>query len=421
LSPKYPHLLSAAIAVLLTLGTVIYGTVYAQSLEQKYIHVLAPLMLPQGILGSALQQAGFQQSDLLMVYGSSEMLVGDVINSKQHASSTIILDNTTMGASQFFQNYPSGFDVYEIAHGGVTSLDIAQDLAAIGPELRGKKVVISFTPTMFIAYDVSPDAYAADFSTLHANALIFNPNLSLATKQMAARRLNDYPDTLMADPILQFAIQQLNCSCGYGPMLYDLTWPLGQFNIWIIRLEDHWEVVNYITRHPSLSARVIREPEQINWSNEFSQALISEKMDSSNNSYGIRNDKWDAEHDSTPSFPIKPGSDNLGFLQNIAISKEWVDFDLLLQVLKELGAQPLILSRPLNGPFLDMKGITWQARQEYYVRLQNAVSAYGFPVVDFVNQDSNRYFSIDRYSHTSPVGWVYTDQVLDAFFHGTIH
>jgi poly-D-alanine transfer protein DltD len=66
-------------------------------------------------------------------------------------------------------------------------------------------------------------------------------------------------------------------------------------------------------------------------------------------------------------------------------------------------------------------GVTWQARQEYYFKLQNAVSPYGFPIVDFVNQDGNPYFSIDQISHPSPVGWVYTDQTLDAFFHGTIH
>jgi len=420
-NPKYTHLLSAAMALLLTLAAIIYGTVYAKSLEQKYIHALAPLVLPQANLGSALQQAGFQQSDLLMVYGSSEILVGDIRAVKQYAGSTIILESTTMGASQFFLRYPTGFDVYEIAHGGTTSLDIAQDLAAIGPELRGKKVVISFTPSMFIAYEVASDAYAADFSTLHANALIFNPNLSLETRQIAAGRMNAYLETLKNDPLLRFAVQQLNCSCGYGPILYDLSWPLGQFNTWIIRLQDHWEVLNYISNHPSLSPQVVLEPKSIDWSNEISQAITSEKMVTNNNPYGIRNDIWEAEYSKTLVFPIRPGSGNLEFIRNIDNSKEWTDFDLALRVLKELGAQPLILSRPLNGPLLDATGVSWQARQEYYLKLQNAVSPYGFPIVDFSNHDGDLYFNIDRYSHPSPVGWVYTDQALDEFFHGTIH
>ena len=410
-------------ASLLTLGTIVYGTVYAQSVEQKYIHVLAPrmLILPQNNLGSALQQTGFRQSDLLMVYGSSEILVGDVRVVKQYASTGIIIESTTMGASQFFLHYPTGFEVYEIARGGVTSLDIAQDLAAIGPELRGKKVVISFTPSMFIDNEVTPDAYASDFSTLHANALIFNPNLSLETKRIAAGRMNDYPETLKNDPTLRFAVQQLSCACGYSPILYDLTWPLGQFNIWIIRLQDHWEVLNYITNHPSLSPQVVREPKPIDWSKDISEAMTGEKMVTNSNPYGIRNDIWEAKYSKTPALPMKPGSSNFGFILGMDDSKEWADFDLTLRVLKEMGAEPLILSRPLNGPILDAMGVTWQARQEYYFKLQNAVSPYGFPIIDFVNQDGNPYFSIDQISHPSPVGWVYTDQTLDAFFHGTIH
>ncbi len=144
-------------------------------------------------------------------------------------------------------------------------------------------------------------------------------------------------------------------------------------------------------------------------------------MDASNNPYGIPNDIWYADYGKLLASPIKPGSGNLGFIQSVDDSKEWADFDLALRVLKELGAQPLILSRPLDGPIMDAMGVAWQARQEYYSKLQNVVSAHGFPIVDFVDQDGNRYFSIDRNSHPSPEGWVYTNQALDAFFHGTIH
>ncbi len=77
LNPNYAHLTSALLAILLALVVVAYGTIYAQSLEQKYIHALAPLILPQSNLGSALQQVAFQQPDLLMVYGSSELLFED--------------------------------------------------------------------------------------------------------------------------------------------------------------------------------------------------------------------------------------------------------------------------------------------------------------------------------------------------------
>ncbi len=405
MKPKYSHVISAAFALLLALGFLIYGTVYARSLEQKYVHVLAPLMLSQSNVGSALQQAAFQQPDLLVVYGSSEMLV----------------ENTPYRAFQFFQNYPTGFDVYEVAKGGATSLDIAQDLAAIGPELRGKKVVFSFTPTMFNAAEVNPLAYAADFSLLHANALIFNSSLSLQTKQIAATRMNDYPDTLSSDPVLQFAIQQLDCGCGYGTYLYDLAVPLGQLDTWVIRLQDHWEVLNYIWSHPKLNPQVVHKPTQIVWAKQIAQAVTIEKRYSNNNPYGIENQTWIKTYARVLSVRRKPGSADARFIQNLNKSKEWTDFELALRVLKEMGAQPLILSRPMDGPIWNAMGVSSQARHAYYVKLQNAILPYGFPFVDFANHDSDRFFSVDQASHTSREGWVYVDQVLDAFFHNRIH
>jgi len=218
----------------------------------------------------------FQQPAILVVYGSSEMLD----------------ENTANRAPQFFQYYPTGFDVYKVAKSGATSLDIAPDLAAIGPELRGKKVVFSCTPTMWDAPEVSLPAYAANFSLLHANALMFDLYLSLETKQTAAQRMNDYPDTLKGDPVLQFAVQQLACRCWYGPTLYALSLPLGQINTWIIRLQDHWDVLIYIWSVPNLNPQVVREPGQINWSKQIAQALMAEQRHSNNNPYGIENGLW---------------------------------------------------------------------------------------------------------------------------------
>ena len=343
--PNHSHLISALVAILLALGVLAFGTVYAQSLEDKYVHVLAPLMLPQSNAGSALQQAGFQQPDLLMVYGSSEMLVEDIPMTLTYGTSTkILFESSPYGASQFFKNYPTGFNVYEIAKGGAYSLDIAQDLAAIGPELRGKKVVFSFTPSMFNEPEVTPVAYAADFSLLHANALIFDTQLSFETKQIAAQRMNDYPDTLKPDSVLQFAVQQLTCKCSYGSYIYDLTVPLGQLDTRIIRLQDHWAVMNYIWSHPNLNPDVVRKPEQINWSGEISQAMTSAKMDSNHNPYGIPNESWNAYFSKILAHRKKPGSADPGFVQRLNDLKEWADFDLVLRILKEMGAQPVILS-----------------------------------------------------------------------------
>ena len=422
MNPKYPHLISGMLAFLLTLGTLFTGTAYAQLLEQKYVHALAPLILQQSKIGTALQETAFQQPDLLVIYGSSELLTGNTPELLQYGRSTkISVEATPYGSSQFFQYYPTGFSVYFIANDAMSSLNFAQNLAAIGSGLSGKKVVFSFTPSMFGKGAMGSGGYATNFSLLHANALIFNVHLSLQTKQIAAQRMNDYSFTLASDPVLQFAIQQLNCKCGYGLYLYDLAWPLGQLNIWIIQLQDHWNVLSYIWGHPNLNYQVNHKPEQINWSEEISQATTAQKMYSSNNPYGIENDIWNAYYAHVLVPPKQPGSADSAYIQELNNSKEWIDFDLALRVLKELRARPLILSRPINGPIWDAMGISAQARQQYYLKLQKAILPYGFPTIDFADHDNDHYFSIDESSHTSRVGWVYVDMTLDAFFHSGIH
>ena len=369
-------------------------------------------------MGSALQQAGFQQPDLLMVYGSSELLVGDIPTMMTYGTPIKIpIRGSPYGASQFFNTYPTGFNVYEIAKYGAYSLEIAQTLAAIGPELRGKKVVISFTPSMFIEQEAPTPYYAGDFSLLHANALIFNMHLSFDTKQLAARRMNDYPDTLKPDPALQFGVKQLNCGCWYGSSLYDLAVPLGQLDIWIMRLQDHWAVVNYIRSQPNLNPQVVHKPERINWSEEISQAVTSEKMYSNNNPYGIENEAWSVYYSTIMVPPKKPGYADQWFSKSLNDSKEWADLDLVLRILKEMGAQPLILSRPIDGPIWSARGLSQLGSQVYYRKLQNAVAPYGFTLVDFADHEDDRYFSTDPGSHSNREGWVYVDEALNAFFH----
>ena len=191
-------------------------------------------------MGTVVQQAAFRQTDLLPVYGSSEMLGGD----------------NPYGASIFFASYPTGFNVIGIAKGGNTSLNIAQDAGSHWPGIEGKKVVISFTPIIFTAAKVTDYAYAGNFSRLHAASLAFSPYLSMAVKQKAARRMLEYPDILSksGDPILSFALQNLAGGSLYNHIVYALTLPLGQLDTLIIRLQDHYEVWSFLQDHPDIAS-----------------------------------------------------------------------------------------------------------------------------------------------------------------------
>ncbi|MGD0006360.1 MAG: D-alanyl-lipoteichoic acid biosynthesis protein DltD [Anaerolineaceae bacterium] len=401
----FPHLLPAFAAILTLFGLLAGGSLYARSLELRYVNALAPARPRQANIGSALQEAALLQPDLLPVYGSSEMFFEKDENS----------------AAQFFQNYPTGFTVFEVAVGGITSLEIAQNLAALGPELKGKKVIVSFTPHMFIKPQIGQTAYAGDFSRLHANEMVFDSSISFKLKQRTASRMLDYPDSLVNDPLLNFALQNLASRSPFHRLMYYLSMPVGWVQTQVIRLQDHWAVLNWIHSHAQTLRLVPRKTYSIDWNAEIDRARILQNELTSSNPYGIENSTWDGTGQQIPGREVAPGSSNNYFSQEVAHSKEWDDLDILLSVLKETGARPLILSRPLNGVMWNVRGVSSAARRAFYKRLQEAVQPYGFPLVDFSDQDTNRLFSTDFLSHTSRLEWVYIDQTLDAFYHGKIH
>ena len=399
-----PHIIPALTALLIFIGVIIYSNGWASSLEDHYIHALARGILPQSVIGSVLQQAAFRQPDLLPIYGSSEMLNG----------------HSPYRGFIFFSTYPTGFEVFDIAKGGNTSLNIAQDLAAIGTELKGKKVVISFTPSSYIAKEVPDNAYAANFSRIHAYALAFSPNLSMPLKQTIAARMLEYPDTLAHDPVLSFALQNLARDTFLNSLMYYMVFPLGQLDSFVIRMQDHYAVWDYIHSHPGITPSVLRQPVKIDWNALIAKAKALSKADSSSNPYGIDNKTWVQQYHRVLRIKKSGSSDKL-YIANMERSGEWVDLELTLQVLKELGADPVIMSHPINGILYTASGISTQAQQAYYSVLQVICGYYQIPLVDFQEYTKDPLFSIDMDSHTSQEGWVIIDRALDAYYHGIIH
>ncbi len=400
---KTPHLGPALAALVLLLAGLLGGSIIIQTVVRQHIHALAPLRLSTIIKGSAIQRIALQEPDLLLVYGSSEM----------------IYHGDTYGANAIFGTCPTGFIPFQIQHNGATSLMIAQAIASLGHDLRGKKVVISFTPAMFHVPTADKQAYVSLFSHLYANELAFSTDLSLETKQLAAGRMREYPKTLKSDPLLSFALEKLDDNSWLSRVQYYVVWPLGKLQTAIIELQDEWDALQAILTQPDLPPETPCRPATLNWPLLETQARQEQIASANSNPYGIDNEFWVGLQERMKQ-QIK---DDTGakYIAGMQQSDEWLDLEILLKTLTELGAQPLLLSRPINGTYFSALGVTAQARQTtYYDRLRQLAQRYAVPVVDFQDHDMDKYFSIDPTSHTSRLGWIYVDQTLDAFYHGTL-
>ncbi len=402
--PRRPHL-SAALASLVCLLAGLAGfNHYSRGREQTYIDALAHRDLPEMLNGLALQQAALRQPDLLVVFGSSE----------------VTQVNTSYEANLFFKNYPTGFAVMDVAKAGASALTMAQDLAGLGPDLRGKSIVISLAPGTFLSQGLEKTFYEGNYSKLHAYSLIFSPQLNPDLKQAAARSMLVYDATAGNDPFLRFTLNALAGSSPWQRSLYFLAWPLGELQVEIMHLQDHANVLGYLQAH-EIRPEVDHLPQTINWDNLLGTSRLQQIQATPDNAYGVTDRRlWAFDRKVILRHPL-PGSADALFISRLSQSREWQDLGILFDVLQQMGARPLILSRPMNVRLWEAMGVSPAAQNTYYVRLQQLAGSHHFPLIDFQTQGTDIYFSVDQWGHTSPEGWIYIDQVLDKYFHGKLH
>ncbi len=350
-----------------------------------------------------MQQAALAKTDLLPLYGGSEVTAED----------------TPYTAYKFFKTYPTGFTVFDVAQPGASFLTLAQDFAALGPDLRGKKVVISFTPSTFNSYDINEEAYRGNFSRLHANALVFSPYLTMNLKQAAARRMLEFSQTTENDPLLKYGLINLAGNSFLNQCLYYFSWPLGMLQTTLIRLQDHEIVLSFLLTDAGMVQDVKHDAAIINWGAVLYSARREQLSRTLNNPYGVDALVW-SNYQDQHIIPVPAGTKDQRFIQTLAAAKEWDDFELVLGILKEMGAEPLIMSRPMNVGLWEAFGVTRQVQGTYYSKLHSVVDPYRFRLVDFHTQDDDLYFSVDGASHSSRAGWVYVDQVLNRFYQGLL-
>ena len=302
----------------------------------------------------------------------------------------------------------------------MTCLPIAQKMAALGKELQGKKVAISLSPISFYNRDmVVPASYANNFSLLHANALAFSTDVRLDVRHRAARRMRMYPNTLAKDPLLRFALRNLaeGSTVSYG--LYYLAMPLGKLQTMALRLKDHWAACTAIRQQGPL-AQPTRQTEALDWEAlEKRSRPISEQRGASN-PHGFANDYWQ-QHEEELSRPKIPTAEmRADFLRLVRPSREWEDLDILLRTLKDLGAEPLLLSAPIIGHYYDTVGIKPADRLIYYNLLEQKARLPGARLLSFKEHDEDTTFVTDQWGHLHSTGWIYYDRALAEFFKGTL-
>jgi D-alanine transfer protein len=394
--PYAPHLSSALSACAIVCAILGGGRALAIELERKTIHATAPKDFWIKNQGLAFQRAAAQTSDVLLLYGSSELI-----------------DPIPNRASDFFSREPTGFQVCPVGKGGATSLNIVQKLAALGTDLRGRKIAIWISPSSFLTPDVKPDFYAGNFSSAAASGTLFGDSLDSKLKSEIAGRMLHFPDTLAKAPLLQLAATSLVAGHGVDRLVLMALWPLGKLQNLMLDLQDHFEALVYI----GSGGRLIRKRELRHF--EFFSHRARNNSGPETRERASDKSSVDASQQTVEAQPVKENQQNrdAAFCRQMGAASEWTDLELLFRVVAELGVHPLFLSTPLDSTSGELRGVSRSGRQVYYDRMSDLARRYHFPLVQFEDHDAEPTFLIAHREHPTPTGWKYYDRALDDFFH----
>ena len=385
-----PHLFSAVIAVGVAATILFAGWTAAIHLERRTLGWTAPQQFQLKNQGMVFQRTAARARRVLPLYGSSELIIG-------------VPDR----ANKFFQNAPTGFQVSAVGTVGATSLIILQKIAALGSDLRGRKLAVSISPVWFLMPATRVDWYEGNFSLLAASELTFGSTVDFELKRDIASRMLQFPGTLEKSPLLEFALRRLSSGNWFDRLIFCAILPLGKIYTAGLELQDHFSAVAHImyTTKPAPALQRQR-PDRPTPVAKASEAKIYAQAK-------VENAPANGES-------IAPGRLDSRFRNRMNAAPEWADLELLLRALAKVHARPLLLSMPMDGRFYDQQGYSRLARENYYQKMRALAQRYNFTLIEFEDHDEDPAFLDAKHTHLTQEGWLFYNRALNDFFHGRV-
>ncbi|AFM42273.1 D-alanyl-lipoteichoic acid biosynthesis protein DltD [Desulfosporosinus acidiphilus SJ4] len=351
--------------------------------------------IPSLFGGTLLQSMALKDPHVVPMYGSSEFSHGGPYN-----------------PAKLFAGRPTGWTPYLVGHAG--SKDLIQALYAGAQNLKGKKIVLSLSAQWFSGNGIDSNTFAANFSALQAYTMLFNPSLSLQTKRDLAQRLIQFGDVKKTYPILAGLLKYYGQSDLGSNIMEMVYWPAAKVEMSALQIQDALKTIQVLKHLPAKevanNSRNSSQKALPSWSVMQQKATVDVQKNETNNPFGIGNKFFNQTIKNAQKFK------NSAAKAHFYPSPEYSDLNLLMNVLKDEGADPIFLIQPVNGLWYDFTGFPKKQRQMYYSHVREMADHFGFSLADFSSHEDDNYF-MDDPSHPSEKGWLEFDEALDKFVH----
>ncbi|MEC1620716.1 D-alanyl-lipoteichoic acid biosynthesis protein DltD [Bacillus mojavensis] len=354
-------------------------------ITDKRVEESATTLNPSMFQGLYLQNQMLNDPTYLPIYGSSELSRLDEFH-----------------PSNYFQVNNEGFTPYLVGKGGSQSLIHSLNFAAHMDQLKGKKIVFIVSPQWFIKRGSDEQHFAPNYSALQGLDLAFNEQIDPDVKKKMMKRMLRFK-AVQNDAVLSEL---------YKAMVNGQTWkvnalkPAAKVYYKMLEKKDLYYSATETTGPKRYISQSVKDK---SWSELNKLADESAKRHSGSNDFHIDNPVYKKLKPKVPKLKGK----NKG--RSYAKSPEYGDFELMLHILKDAGAEPMFVTIPVNGKWYDYTGFPKKGRTDYYEKVNKQIKAKGFQVADFSGHEYDPYFMKDTI-HIGWKGWVYVDKAIDEFY-----
>lgn len=296
------------------------------------------------------------------------------------------------------------FHLIPIGGGNFQNIIHASILGSLGDEFPKKKFVLSESFLWFDQNAMPPQAFLSRVSNEHVYYTLKNPKISHETKEKFMNRVLELSkgSKYHYDMFQRYKRRLLD---NKGTIIDDwLNW----FDVKKFALNN--KIKFYFTANltPIPSSGSITP--NYDWEELKTKYLDDAKLLTNDNEFGIEKGYFDSMIGSDLQ-KLKGYASNYKYDK----SKEYEDYKLILQMIKEMGLDVEVVSFPVNGKWFDYIGIGPEQRAIYSKKLTEITNSFGYKLMNLTSKEYEPYYMYDTV-HPGWKGWPEVAEEMYKFY-----
>ena len=323
----------------------------------------------------------------LVLLGSSELTA--TINEKYHPNKIF--------------NYED-FNIMQIGTGYSQNIVQASTLGSIESAMKNRRVAIVESVQWFAKGGLQNDAFLNKSSQEHIYNTMANDKISKETKEKFINRVieltsNNKGQNDIYKKYKEYFIENKGSFIGEKVLELDK-------DIYLFKNKIQFYTNKGKIDYP-LSGQNTPNYDWNSLTNDFVEEV---KKTTNNNEYAVDNKYYNtylAKNYST----FRDSNKGISYLE----SPEYIDYEIFLDVAKELGMKVEVIIFPVNGKWNDYTGVSKEMREQAYRNIEEMAKKYdNVKVLNYGNREYDDYFLFDV-MHVGVKGWMEVERELYKF------